>query len=351
MRLTFPSLLLSSALAFSAVAIPNLREDDHGHKPHHSRGGVCTEFRARYEWRALAPSDKADYISAVQCLQRLPPKIKGRPEVNSRYDEFLVTHIDLTPAIHKVAGFLPWHRYYVVLQEKALREECGYRGPIPYWDSSLDADSDRPIHESPIFNANTGFGGDGFGGTYKIPSDLTSVGVIDVPSFSKGCIRDGPFVNYTVSMGPGRLVTKHCLVRNINETYRHYVTSSAVRKLLDQPTYELFRVEMEGYPNTADRRVHDGGHMLVGGDMGNPISSPSDPIFFLHHANLDRLWWIWQQADSTRRLYEIAGRAIATPPYTNVTLETPLVFNTLARGILIKEVMDIHAEPLCYTYP
>jgi tyrosinase len=24
-------------------------------------------------------------------------------------------------------------------------------------------------------------------------------------------------------------------------------------------------------------------------------TSPNDPIFFLHHANIDRIWWNWQQ--------------------------------------------------------
>jgi tyrosinase len=31
----------------------------------------------------------------------------------------------------------------------------------------------------------------------------------------------------------------------------------------------------------------------VGGDMATG-SSPSDPLFWLHHANLDRLWAKWQ---------------------------------------------------------
>lgn len=26
-----------------------------------------------------------------------------------------------------------------------------------------------------------------------------------------------------------------------------------------------------------------------------PGTSPNDPVFFLHHCNVDRLWWQWQQ--------------------------------------------------------
>src|SRR6266571_1110573 len=35
-------------------------------------------------------------------------------------------------------------------------------------------------------------------------------------------------------------------------------------------------------------------HSAVGGDMETG-SSPSDPLFWLHHANIDRLWAKWQK--------------------------------------------------------
>jgi tyrosinase len=28
--------------------------------------------------------------------------------------------------------------------------------------------------------------------------------------------------------------------------------------------------------------------------MGSVPTAPADPIFWMHHANLDRLWWQWQ---------------------------------------------------------
>lgn len=47
--------------------------------------------------------------------------------------------------------------------------------------------------------------------------------------------------------------------------------------------------------------------------MENQNASPGDPVFFLHHANLDRLWWQWQQANLTARLADMSGSRI--PPY------------------------------------
>ena len=39
-------------------------------------------------------------------------------------------------------------------------------------------------------------------------------------------------------------------------------------------------------------------HVAVGGrsgDMGNTQASSNDPVFYLHHNNVERWWRIWQQ--------------------------------------------------------
>lgn len=46
--------------------------------------------------------------------------------------------------------------------------------------------------------------------------------------------------------------------------------------------------------------------------MGDQNGSPGDPVFFLHHANVDRLWWQWQQANLTARLTDMSGQVV--PP-------------------------------------
>ena len=51
-------------------------------------------------------------------------------------------------------------------------------------------------------------------------------------------------------------------------------------------------------------------HVLVGGSdpnsnlpglMSDPDTAGLDPIFWLHHANIDRLWEVWRQ-NPTRRM-------------------------------------------------
>ena len=51
-------------------------------------------------------------------------------------------------------------------------------------------------------------------------------------------------------------------------------------------TFQTFQRALEG-------AIHAGVHRAVGGDMGG-ASSPSDPLFWLHHANIDRIWAAWQ---------------------------------------------------------
>ncbi|MDQ3893294.1 MAG: tyrosinase family protein [Actinomycetota bacterium] len=41
---------------------------------------------------------------------------------------------------------------------------------------------------------------------------------------------------------------------------------------------------------------HNSVHVQIGGDMNAGGTAPNDPVFWLHHANVDRQWARWQQA-------------------------------------------------------
>lgn len=47
--------------------------------------------------------------------------------------------------------------------------------------------------------------------------------------------------------------------------------------------------------------------------MLNPISSPGDPIFYLHHTYLDKVWWGWQALNFPASVSEITGRNVQDP--------------------------------------
>lgn len=80
----------------------------------------------------MSKPQRKDYIRAVQCLLDAPARLTQYGWANkNRYDDFVAVHINMTLAIHGTANFLTWHRYFVHLWERALRDECGYRGYQP----------------------------------------------------------------------------------------------------------------------------------------------------------------------------------------------------------------------------
>lgn len=92
--------------------------------------------------------------------------------------------------------------------------------------------------------------------------------------------------------------------------------------------------------------------------MGDLYTSPADPIFYLHHANLDRLWWSWQKLNLSTRLTDISG-PINLMDYGNaqggnVTLDFPLSVGVSAANVTVGDVMNIKgcgtAGVLCYEY-
>ncbi|KRE21863.1 tyrosinase family protein [Agromyces sp. Soil535] len=57
-----------------------------------------------------------------------------------------------------------------------------------------------------------------------------------------------------------------------------------------------------------ERSPHNSVHNAVGGQMLNPAVAGRDPVFWLHHANVDRLWEVWRVTqgvgrDETRNAY------------------------------------------------
>lgn len=93
--------------------------------------------------------------------------------------------------------------------------------------------------------------------------------------------------------------------------------------------------------------------------MQDPVLSPGDPVFFLHHTNLGRLWWEWQSANLTYRLTDMGGQNTPTvefnaannwdAPGANLTDYSgdPGNVTTLydmIENVTIADVMDIGAQ-------
>ncbi|KAK8093302.1 uncharacterized protein PG998_014183 [Apiospora kogelbergensis] len=312
----FSSFVFSAGLG-AAVTIP--RQADN----------ACANPAKRVEWRTLDVGVQKQYIDAVLCLKTKPSGIGLN---TTRYDDFPYVHTHLDNTIHTVAMFLPWHRLFVQVYEDSLRD-CGYTGPMAYWDWTLDADDPT---KAPLWDVTTGFGGNGD------PA-------IDPKSSSKKCLVDGPLKGLQVAYTM-KGYQPHCLARNWNsgiafpgDMLADSYNKESVDKVAALDNYEDFRYQLEGGP-------HGAIHSAVGGDM-SPATSPNDPIFFLHHAQIDRLWTLWQMEKPETRTNEFGGpKTLNENKPGEATLNDVMPYLNLVPDIKVSEVMGTQTSKLCYNY-
>ncbi|CZT19419.1 uncharacterized protein RCC_05270 [Ramularia collo-cygni] len=96
---------------------------------------TCQSPSIRREWRAFTSGERLEFIRAVNVLAQVTSQ---RRENGTIYDDFALLHgaisrmckwmclltvfsVDVKDKIvHRSASFLPWHRYTLILYEKAL---------------------------------------------------------------------------------------------------------------------------------------------------------------------------------------------------------------------------------------
>ncbi|KAF1951626.1 Di-copper centre-containing protein [Byssothecium circinans] len=311
----------------------------------------CKNPPKRLEWRQLSTTQRTQYIKAVLCLTTKKAKSGIQGTVN-RYDDLQAVHSEQTPNIHWVGHFILWHRYFVATYEKSLRDECGWTGGQPYWDWSIDAQPANPsstkVYTPAVFDSKTGFGGNG---NYIQPTPEQNPLNI-TGNTGGGCVKDGPFVPsaFTVNYpSPG------CLRRDfIPWIMNTFADPKLVNHVLAQKDYTSFARAIENVPTFDQPNIHGSGHFGIGGvlgTIGNPNQSPGDPLFYLHHGNLDHILWMWQQKDLKTRLNQVGGPVV---PFdyggTNVTLDFKINIGKLAGDATLKELLNTVGGRLCYTY-
>ncbi|KAI1378958.1 Di-copper centre-containing protein [Hypoxylon crocopeplum] len=244
--------------------------------PSERRYDECTVRTQRMPWTNLTSTEKVEYLNGELCLMSTPAK-NGIVGAKTRWDELQYVHIIQTDYVHGVGAFLPFHRYFVTVHDHLLRTECNYTGPLPYWDEPTDVGN---LNKSALFDVEEGFGGNGTG--------------------PDGCIADGPFVNLTLWFKEDLTLSEYCISRFINDRSFSSAAKENVDMCLEKEKFTEVWECLEGRP-------HGAGHGGVSGTMVNPFLSPGDPIFYLHHGYLDKLWWDWQSLDLSTRLTEIGG--------------------------------------------
>ncbi|CAE6454945.1 hypothetical protein ACGC1H_004586 [Rhizoctonia solani] len=291
----------------------------------------CASLEVRVEWRNLTQDQRNSYHQATKCLQTKPG---GIVDGQSLYDRFASNHVDMNGKIHYVAAFLAWHRYYSHAHTRVIKE-CGYDGPTPYWDWTKDAYN---MDQSEIFDPVKGFGGNGQG--------------------NRLCVRNGPYSpqsNFTLSWPENQCLQRNFQMQTVSRrpwrpasgpSTRH--SQSAINDVNTNHQFIKFWPALEEGP-------HDSVHNEINDDMASTFS-PVDPLFFLHHNNIDRLWALWQGRNETR-LRDYAGNTVQGQLQTDGS-RWPLaslddMIDIGMKGfspIKVRDLMDTQGPTLCYKY-
>ncbi|KAM7186055.1 tyrosinase-like protein [Rhypophila sp. PSN 637] len=338
--------------------------------------GSCNILNVKYrqEWRTLTSSTKKSFIAAAKCVQKKGSLLPAGqiPGAKTMWDDFVFVHMSQTPTIHLTGNFLTWHRYFLQTFETKLKE-CGYNGNLPYWEWGLDVNTD--LRKSPLLDGSaTSLGSDGKAITHEgmqILMPFNDQPVKFQPGTGGGCLVQGPFSDLTIHLGP---VAKpaygspdpvgqpdptqdnpRCLSRDLSSDTGKRFSSfrNTTELIINSNNVEIFQALMSGDPRyiTGDVGVHGGGHDMIGGEMSDPFTSPNDPLFYLHHAQIDRVYWIWQMQDFKNR-QGVAGTQtlLDMPPSPNTTVNDLLNVAPLGESVKIKDVMNTVGGPLCYVY-
>lgn len=183
---------------------------------------------------------------------------------------------------HHTPLFLPWHRAYLYFFELTLKD----LQPIvtlPWWDWT-SARSHR----------------EGLPSAYAVetvdgePNPLAGGPINEVARQQGG---EGAPERTSRDPGDSRLLP----IRN------------DVSALLDLGDFFDFQQQLEQY--------HDQIHIFVGGTVGEIPYAAYDPIFFAHHAMVDRIWRLWQLRHPTAVLPpELLTQAL--PPFPMTVAQT-----------------------------
>lgn len=186
-------------------------------------------------------------------------------------------------------------------------------------------------------------------GTEKVADDLQ-------PSPDRtggGCIQDGPFKHFNTNLGPiyQTAYNPRCIRRDFAYSLFTNASPARVSEAMAYPDFAKFGFETEG-------SIHISVHAGVGGIYGSIRDfavSPGDPLFYMHHSAVDRAWWSWQKRHLSKRLKDFTGPLVAkdydNSQAGNATLDTIIdIGGSTSLTASVRDVMDIRAKNLCYTY-
>lgn len=196
-------------------------------------------------------AERNDYVSAIQTIDTAAFQF---PDGVTYFDKQDFVHQFVFQGInnvHSTLGFFPWHREFMNRYEACLREVKPAL-TLLYWDWTTDP--------SPTILGNAGYMG-------------ASSGVVGAPFAGFGLTRSKP--NIAPSAYAAGLAAA-------------YQTGT----ILPSANFAAVWANTEG-PS------HDNAHCYLGGTVCS-FNAARDPMFFMIHANADRIWALWQRQNVNR---------------------------------------------------
>lgn len=180
-----------------------------------------------------------DYLPFVKAIGKLKDNVD--PKSPDSWSYWANIHQDQCP--HGKPYFLGWHRGFLHLFERKLQQVARKDSlRLPYWDYFAEPD---------------------------VP-----------PEFTQGNVSSNPLFEPRIGSNVAKAID--------------YSPFAATVTRFDRGPANAFEALIETIPHN---RVHN----LIGGVMATPLS-PLDPLFWLHHANVDRLWAAWLAAGHGRTM-------------------------------------------------
>ncbi|XP_057812287.1 polyphenol oxidase I, chloroplastic-like [Salvia miltiorrhiza] len=181
--------------------------------------------------------------------------------------------------IHFSWLFFPWHRWYLYFYERILAKLIDDPTfALPFWNWDNPKGMPMPAmfvrDNSPLYNARR---------------NRDHLPLVDPPPYA-----DLRF-SKKFQTDPDKIVGS-----NLTEMYSEMVRSAVNLEDFYGAKYALGSNPDPG-AGTVERGSHTAIHAWVGDpnspageDMGNFYSTGRDPLFFCHHANVDRMWSVWR---------------------------------------------------------
>ncbi len=220
-------------------------------------------MRIRRDVQKMAANDPwfAKYGQAVQAMHDLQ---KSKPADQRNWRNQSLIHINHCP--HGKQSFVHWHRHYILNYELICGQLIGDPDfALAYWNwSAKNGTIPNPFYDLTKLNVTFWKDPSNAQSNNWSPDQVTTVGT--------------------------RALAKGQGLQSDPDAGQDF-TQSFIDGIMEETVFSIFTNQLETGP-------HNNGHVITGGNNGHMCDgmSPLDPIFWLHHCNIDRLWAEWQTA-------------------------------------------------------